>query len=84
MCLRTIELENGLPSNLITLALWLKNPDLRLPKQTVASLKISCNDPTTANDMIRGCIFIGGRQVSICKDVHEPICCSNCQKYGHY
>ncbi|KAG5721647.1 hypothetical protein E4T56_gene14634 [Termitomyces sp. T112] len=42
------------PLNRTTTSLWLKNPDLRSPKQTVASLKISCNDPTTANDMIRG------------------------------
>ncbi|KAG5339789.1 hypothetical protein C0989_003534 [Termitomyces sp. Mn162] len=52
--LHTIKLKNSLPSMSITLALWLKNPDLRFPKQLVASLKITCNNSKTANDMIRG------------------------------
>ncbi|KAG5350622.1 hypothetical protein C0989_010093 [Termitomyces sp. Mn162] len=56
--LHTIELENSLPSMSITSALWLKNPDLRSPKQSVASLKITCNNPKTTNNMIHGQIFI--------------------------
>ncbi|KNZ78645.1 hypothetical protein J132_11086 [Termitomyces sp. J132] len=56
--LHTIELKKSLPSMSITLALWLKNPDLRSPKQSVASLKITCNNPKTTNDIVHGQIFI--------------------------
>ncbi|KAG5348011.1 hypothetical protein C0989_011172, partial [Termitomyces sp. Mn162] len=82
-CLHTIELENGLKSDTITSAPWLKQPDQHSSKQSVASLKISCNDANTANALIEKHIFIGGHLVPICKDICEPIRCRNRQKYGH-
>ncbi|KNZ72329.1 hypothetical protein J132_04019 [Termitomyces sp. J132] len=72
-CLHTIELENSLKSDTITSAPWLKQPDQHSSKQSVASLKISCNDANTANALIEKHIFIGGHLVPICKDICEPI-----------
>lgn len=82
--LRAIELDNNLSADSLALAQWLKHPDRHHSTQSVASLKISCNDPDTANSLIRGRIFIGGRQVVIRKDIREPIRCNRCQKYGHF
>ncbi|KAG6875903.1 hypothetical protein C0992_001765 [Termitomyces sp. T32_za158] len=51
-CLRTIEMENNLPTDSIVSASWLKRPDLCHKGQTVASLKLTCRDPNAANDLV--------------------------------
>ncbi|KAG6876082.1 hypothetical protein C0993_005643 [Termitomyces sp. T159_Od127] len=48
-CLHTFELKNGLHSNSIFSALWLKNPNMCSPNQSVASLKITA--PTSMQPM---------------------------------
>ncbi|KNZ79080.1 Nucleic-acid-binding protein from mobile element jockey [Termitomyces sp. J132] len=81
--LEMIEDENCLPRDSIVEASWLKCLELWSPQQSVATLRIICSDPEVANNLIRECIFVGGRQVTIQKDLKEPIRCNNCQKYGH-
>ncbi|KNZ79419.1 hypothetical protein J132_10229 [Termitomyces sp. J132] len=78
-----IEDENCLPRDSIVEASWLKHLELWSPRQSVATLRIICSNPEVANNLIRECIFVGGRQVTIQKDLKEPIRCNNCQKYGH-
>lgn len=81
--LEIIERENGLPRGAIMKAAWLKRPELRSSWQSVATLCLVCNNPVVANDMIWGRIFIGGKQITIQKDMKEPIRCNKCQRYGH-
>ncbi|KAF5386202.1 hypothetical protein D9615_002619 [Tricholomella constricta] len=64
-------------------ASWLKRPDRRSPKQTVASLKVVCSTAEAANCLLQERIFVAGHLVVIRKDLKEPIRCNKCQRYGH-
>ncbi|KAF5375541.1 hypothetical protein D9615_009144 [Tricholomella constricta] len=81
--LNIIEDDNDLPSGSILSASWLKRPDRRSPKQTVASLKVVCSTAEAANRMLQERIFVAGHLVVIRKDLKEPIRCNKCQRYGH-
>ncbi|KAF5378885.1 hypothetical protein D9615_006982 [Tricholomella constricta] len=81
--LNVIEDDNDLPSGAILSASWLKRPDRRSPKQTVASLKVVCSTAEAANRLLQERIFVAGHLVVIRKDLKEPIRCNKCQRYGH-
>jgi hypothetical protein len=82
-CLRELESNYNLKSNSIISANWLKRPDRRAPNQQVASLKVSCSDPHTANRLLTEKVFIDGHVITVIKDIREPIRCNNCQEFGH-
>lgn len=78
-----LEANSKLKKGAITAANWLKRPDRRSPHQQVATLKITCADPQSANQLLRNKIFVQGHAVTVMKDIHEPIRCNNCQEFGH-
>ncbi|KAF8055947.1 hypothetical protein FPV67DRAFT_1536105 [Lyophyllum atratum] len=78
-----LEEDNGLHPGAITSASWLKRIDRRSPKQTLASIKLSCDSAETANQLLRQRVYIASHLVAIRKDLKEPIRCNMCQHFGH-
>jgi hypothetical protein len=83
--IRDLEACTHLPENSITQATWIKNPEQREPKQKYANLKILCNSPEVANNLILGSGRISylGSQLRFHKDIKAPGTCNRCQNYGH-
>jgi hypothetical protein len=82
-CIRKIESDHNLKTGSILAASWLKRPDRRAPTQQVATLKVNCADPQTANALLSGQIAIEEQLITVLKDIREPIRCNGCQEYGH-
>jgi hypothetical protein len=82
-CIRRIEDIHGLKTGSIKAASWLKRPDRRAPGQRVATLKVNCTDPQTANTLLSEGTSINGHLITVIKDIREPIRCNRCQEYGH-
>ena len=82
-CIPELEATNGLCKGAIVSANWIKRPDRRAPNQQVATLKVICSDPQSANHLLSQKVFIHGHAVTVLKDIHEPIRCNNCQEFGH-
>jgi hypothetical protein len=78
-----IEASSNLKKGAIVSANWIKRPDRRSPNQQVATLKVNCADPQSANHLLCEKVAIQGHIVTVLKDIHEPIRCNNCQAYGH-
>jgi hypothetical protein len=78
-----IETENSLEEGSITSTSWIKNPERRSPNQHVASLKVTCSSPESANHLLCERIYVAGHVVTVRKDLCEPIRCNKCQLYGH-
>ncbi|KAF8803033.1 hypothetical protein BYT27DRAFT_7018997, partial [Phlegmacium glaucopus] len=81
--LTDIESNNNLPPSSILSASWIKRSDCRSPNQKVASLKIACASPESANHLLCEKVFIEGQAITVRKDLKEPIRCNKCQEHGH-
>lgn len=77
------ESDNNLNPDSILSAGWIKHPDRRAPRQTVASLRIACANPQIANYLIKERVYIANHLVKVYKDLVEPMRCNKCQQYGH-
>lgn len=82
--LRDLETRHGLEANTITSAAWIKDPTKCRTAQVVANVKLMCSSPSTANKIIIGPTYLGGRAISAHKDIKEPSVCGKCQHYGHF
>ncbi|KAF8808116.1 hypothetical protein BYT27DRAFT_7030340, partial [Phlegmacium glaucopus] len=51
-CISDLESSNNLQPGSISSATWLKRLDRRSPSQKVASLKVVCSSPETANHLL--------------------------------
>ena len=71
--LHTIETDHKLEEGTIILAAWIKKPELCLPNQKTANVKVICSSPVTANELLLGRVFIANSRVIIIKDAQEPI-----------
>ena len=78
-----IEQANDLTPGSIVSATWIKRPDRRSPNQKLATLKVTCSSPESANHLLCEKVFIAGHVVTIRKDLREPTRCNKCQEYGH-
>ncbi|KAF5375879.1 hypothetical protein D9615_008261 [Tricholomella constricta] len=81
--LDVIEDDNDLSNGSILSASWIKRPERRSPKQTVASLKVVCSTADAANRLLQDRVFVAGHLVVVRKDLKEPMRCNKCQLYGH-
>jgi len=82
-CISELENTNNIPPGPISSASWLKRTDRHSPNQTVASLKVTCTSPKTANHLLCKKVFVAGQVVTVRKDLREPIRCNKCQEFGH-
>ncbi|KAF5392000.1 hypothetical protein D9757_003365 [Collybiopsis confluens] len=78
-----IETDNNLGVGCINAARWIRKPEKRSPKQTVAHAILTFDKRRTANEAIRRGLVIEKRMVSIRKEVKDPQRCMKCQHYGH-
>lgn len=52
-----IEEDMSLPPHSITSASWIKKPELRVPNQKTANLKVLCAPADVANKLLRECLL---------------------------
>ncbi|KAF8803183.1 hypothetical protein BYT27DRAFT_7030869, partial [Phlegmacium glaucopus] len=87
-CISDLESSNNLLPGSISSATWLKcnllkRTDRHSPNQKVATLKVVCSSPETANHLLCEKFFIEGQAIIAHKDLHEPLRCNKCQMFGH-
>ncbi|KAF8798453.1 hypothetical protein BYT27DRAFT_7123052, partial [Phlegmacium glaucopus] len=82
-CIVDLKTSNNLQPGSISSATWLKRVDRHSPNQKVASLKVVCSSPETANHLLCEKVFIEGQTVTTRKDLCEPLRCNKCQLFGH-
>ncbi|KAF9493770.1 hypothetical protein BDN71DRAFT_1344481, partial [Pleurotus eryngii] len=84
--LLSIEQEGGLDKGSIRSAGWIRPLERRSPSQQYAHMKIRFEDKNQANKAIRDGLFIGGKMITIRKDIQEPPICYKCHSIGdgHY
>ena len=82
--LSSIEMNNNIELGSILLASWIKQPDHRATNQTLASLKVICLSPESANCLLQDRTYISGHLITVTKDLCKPICCNKCQLFGHF
>lgn len=82
----SIEQEGGLERGSIKSAAWIRPIEHRSPTQQYAHMKIKFGDRDQANKAIRDGLFIGGKVITVRKDVQEPPICYRCHSIGdgHY
>ena len=81
--LHSIERDNDLPAHSISAVSWCKCLDKCSPNQAMATLKVACTNPDTANRLLTGRIRVVNHLVTVQKDIRIPIRYVKCQGYGH-
>jgi len=82
--LREIEETNGLSSNVISKARWIKPTERRRPGQTHAYAILTLSSADCANALIRDGLIICGAKVRPKKQKAEPFQCMKCRRWGHF
>ncbi len=82
----SIEQEGGLERGSIKAAAWIRPIEQRSPAQQYAYMKIKFEDRNQVNKAIQDGLFIGGKVITVRKDVQEPPICYRCHSIGdgHY
>lgn len=81
--LRSIEVENELPTGSIGVARWIKPPRHREAGQRVAHALFRLTTPEAANKLINKGMYINLERFRPTKDKKEPLRCLKCQLWGH-
>lgn len=82
--LREVEECNGLPTNTITKARWIKPINRRVPGQRAAHAIFSLGDITLANECIRDGLKVCGLHIRPSRLKNEPMQCMKCRRWGHF
>ena len=82
--LREVEECNGLPTNTITKARWIKPINRRVPGQRAAHAIFSLGDITLANECIRDGLKVCGLHIHPSRLKNEPMQCMKCRRWGHF
>ena len=81
--LHQYEIFNGLETDSIVKAEWIKPAKDRKPHQKVATLRIYHKDATSANIILKHGAYILNKRTVPKKPKKEPIRCLRCQCFGH-
>jgi len=80
--LKTIETENGLKSDSLVSARWMRAPNNWREDQRSAHAILTTNDPQTANAMLKEGLIVEGSRLQTRKLEEEPKRCFKCQKFS--
>ena len=81
--LRNFEDLNGIETNTVLKAEWIKLVKDRKEDQAVATLRLYHRDAKSVNKILNEDAYLYGRRIVPKKSKKEPIRCLFCQKYGH-
>ncbi|KAG2074138.1 hypothetical protein BDR04DRAFT_1008619 [Suillus decipiens] len=81
--LQQVELENLLPTELLSSICWIKPPACHSSEQQKAFALLQVADAYTANNILRDGLCIDNKCIMVHKNKKEPIQCAKCQHYGH-
>lgn len=82
--LREIEECNGIPTDSITKARWIKPVNRRTPGQRAAHAIFTLNDINLANESIRDGLKVCGMHIRPSRLKQEPLQCMKCRRWGHF
>ena len=82
--LREVEEANGLPTNTIKKARWIKPEYRRAPNQSCAHAIFTITAVAVANILLKDGIYVCNAHTIPTKLKHEPKQCMKCRKWGHF
>ena len=82
--LREVEEANGLPTNTIKKARWIKPEYRRAPNQSCAHAIFTITTVAIANILLKDGINVCNARTFPTKLKHEPKQCMKCRKWGHF
>ena len=80
---REYEASNGLESESVLKAEWIKPVSERRQNQRVATMRVYHRDAISANKILSEGAYVLGKRTSPKKPKKEPIRCLKCQRFGH-
>ena len=79
LTLCSIEQDNKIPRNSITMMKWIKDPSRREGNQRVAHALMSLNSPKAVNRLIIEGMYYNAGKLQAHKDKRDPLRCLKCQ-----